>query len=328
MVIHWAKIQSMTSVTDCNLRDGKSFRLIVVVAVHALCISSAAAQSTADPQPPAGSTTQDARDRVFYSTETERFKPLVNKLARNVVLDQKDIWTSPLHMTKKTSVPWILTGVALGGLIATDRWSSRQLPNTVDQVSVSGHVSNLGAWYTVLPLTGGLYIGGAIAHNDKAREAGVLSGEAILDTVIVTQVLKAVTRRERPTNGRGNGAFFQGGSSFPSGHAAASFAFASVFAHEYNKNIWYPLGAYGLATAVSLSRLSGRNHFPSDIFAGAAIGWFIGRYVFQTHVDHSIHRRSDSKFGRLRPAITPQIDGETRAVVLSWETNSRDFIPR
>jgi hypothetical protein len=299
----------------------KSFPLVVVVAAHALCISSAAAQSAADPQPPAGPDPQDARDRVFYSTETERFKPLVNKLARNVVLDQKDIWTSPLHMTKKTSVPWILTGVAVGGLIATDRWSSRQLPNTVDQVSVSGHVSNLGAWYTVLPLTAGLYVGGAITHNDKAREAGVLSGEAILDTVIVTQVLKAVTRRERPTNGRGNGAFFQSGSSFPSGHAAASFAFASVFAHEYNKNILYPIGAYGLATVVSLSRLSGRNHFPSDIFAGAAIGWFIGRHVFQTHVDHSIHRRPESKFGRLRPAITPQFDGETRAVVLSWETN-------
>jgi len=252
----------------------------------------------------------------------------MSKLARNVVLDQKDIWMSPLRMTKKTSVPWILTGVAVGGLIATDRWTSRQLPNTKDQQSVSGHVSQLGAWYTVLPLTGGLYLGGAIAHNDKAREAGVLSGEAILDTVIVTQVLKQIFRRERPLNGRGNGAFFQGGSSFPSGHAAASFAFASVVAHEYNRNVWYPIGAYGLATVVSLSRLSGRNHFPSDIFAGAAMGWFVGRYVFQTHVDHSIHRRPESKLSRLRPAIMPQFDREARAVVLTWETNSREFMSR
>jgi hypothetical protein len=174
--------------------------------------------------------------------------------------------------------------------------------------------------YTVLPITAGLYIGGAISHNPKARETGILGGEAALDSLIVVAVLKSVTQRPRPLESNGNGSFFTGGGSFPSGHSAEAWALASVVAHEYNKNILYPITAYGLASLVSFSRLSGQQHFASDIVAGSAIGWFIGHYVFQTHVDHSIHRRPPSKLSGLRPQVIPQFDPETRTrgVVLSW----------
>ena len=268
----------------------------------------------AETEPP----TQDARDRVLYSTETEHLKPLTKKLVQNIWMDQKDIWTSPLHIrSAEDALPWILVGAGTGALIASDHWSARQLPNTVDQVSISRDVSQLGAGYTVLPITAGFYIGGAFAHNEKARETGILGGEAILDAAIVGEVFKLTMRRERPLQGNGNGDFFQGGSSFPSGHAAVSWALASVVAHEYNSNVWYPIAAYGLASVVSLSRLSGQQHFPSDVLAGSAMGWFVGRYVFKTHVDHSIHRR-ESKLASLRPQVMPRFDSDTRGVVLSW----------
>ena len=147
----------------------------------------------------------------------------------------------------------------------------------------------------MVPIAAGFYIGGAFAHNEKARETGILGAEAIIDAAIVAELLKVTMRRERPLEGDGKGKFFQGGSSFPSGHAAVSWALASVVAHEYNENVWYPVAAYGLATLVSFSRLSGQNHFPSDVFVGSALGWFTGHYVFKNHVDHSIHRRSESK---------------------------------
>jgi membrane-associated phospholipid phosphatase len=262
---------------------------------------------------------EDARDRVLYATETEHFKPLMGKLARNMVMDQKEIWTSPFHIRSvEDALPWILVGAGTAGLIASDHWTAGQLPNTVDQVSISHDVSQLGAGYTVLPITAGLYIGGAIAHNEKARETGILSGEAILDSLIVAEVFKVSMRRQRPLEGDGNGKFFQGGSSFPSGHATESWALASVVAHEYNKNILYPITAYGLASLVSFSRLSGQNHFPSDVFAGSALGWFVGRYVFKTHVDHSIHRRPESKLSQLRPQVMPRFDNDIRGVVLYW----------
>ena len=261
---------------------------------------------------------EDARDRVLYSTETEHFKPLTEKLVKNVLMDQKDIWTSPFHIrTAEDAIPWILVGAGTAGLIASDHWTSRQLPNTVDQISISQDISKLGAGYTVVPIAAGFYIGGAFAHNEKARETGILGGEAIIDAAIVGEVVKLATQRQRPLDGNGNGSFFQGGSSFPSGHSAVSWALASVVAHEYNKG-WYPYAAYGLASLVSLSRLSGEQHFPSDVLAGGAMGWFVGRYVFKTHLDHSIHTRPASKLSQLRPQVMPQFDSDMRGVVLSW----------
>ena len=270
-------------------------------------------QQTVTPEP------QDARDRVLYSTETEHLKPLTQKLARNILMDQKDMWTSPLHIRSfEDALPWILVGAGTAGLIATDRTTAHELPNTVDQVSISHDVSQVGAGYTILPITAGFYIGGAIAHNEKARETGILGAEAVLDSVIVSEVFKLTMRRERPLDGDGKGRFFQGGSSFPSGHSTVSWALASVVAHEYNSNIFYPIAAYSLASLVSFSRLSGQNHFPSDIFAGAALGWFTGRYVFKTHVDHSIHTRRFSKLSDLRPRVMPEFDSDRRAILLSW----------
>jgi len=263
---------------------------------------------------------EDSRDRVLYSDDTESLKPLVTKLTRNILMDQKDIWTSPFHMNRHDAIPWIVIGAATGALIAADRHIARQLPNTVDQVSISKDVSQLGAAYTIVPITAGLYIGGAIAHNPKARETGILGAEAAIDSLIVVTVLKGITQRPRPLEDNGKGSFFTGGDSFLSGHSMASWALASVVAHEYNKNILYPITAYGLASLVSFSRLSGQQHFASDIVAGSAIGWFIGRYVFQTHVDHSIHRRPPSKLSGLRPQVIPQFDPQTRTrgVTLSW----------
>jgi hypothetical protein len=263
---------------------------------------------------------RDDRDRVLYSDESERVGPLTTKLVRNILMDQKDIWTSPFHMDRRDAISWAIIAGGTGALVASDHWTSRQLPNTVDQVSISKDVSQLGAEYTVLPVTAGLYIGGAIFHNPKARETGILGGEAVLDSMIVVGVMKEAFRRPRPLEDNGSGDFFSGGVSFPSGHAAQSFALASVVAHEYNKNIAYPIAAYGLASLVSFSRLSGEQHFPSDIVAGAAIGWYIGRYVFKTHVDHAIHMRPPSKLSQLRPRAFPQFDGATgtRAVVLTW----------
>jgi hypothetical protein len=40
-----------------------------------------------------------------------------------------------------------------------------------------------------------------------------------------------------------------------------------------------PILAYGLATTVVVSRIGARQHFPGDVLAGSAMGWFIGDYV-------------------------------------------------
>src|SRR5229473_4185188 len=64
----------------------------------------AADSSSSSFQPP--NPLQDPRDRVYYPGDTERFKPLMEKLGGNVLLDQKAIWTSPFRMHKEDIKWW------------------------------------------------------------------------------------------------------------------------------------------------------------------------------------------------------------------------------
>jgi membrane-associated phospholipid phosphatase len=43
------------------------------------------------------------------------------------------------------------------------------------------------------------------------------------------------------------------------------------------------IAAYGLATAVSIARFTGHKHYLSDVLAGSALGWGVGRYVYGAH---------------------------------------------
>src|SRR5215471_2230888 len=78
----------------------------------------AAAQAAPTGQPPPGApsdqpqTPMDARDRIYYPGDTERLKPLTKKLIENILLDQKEIWTSPFHMHGQDSLWWLGFGGA------------------------------------------------------------------------------------------------------------------------------------------------------------------------------------------------------------------------
>ena len=52
-------------------------------------------------------------------------------------------------------------------------------------------------------------------------------------------------------------------------------------AHEY-PNIYAQLGAYGLATGISLARVAASQHYLSDVFVGGLIGDQVGRQVYKT----------------------------------------------
>jgi len=103
----------------------------------------------------------------------------------------------------------------------------------------------------------------------------------------VTYAFKVTTQRQRPYQGRGNGDFFSGGLSFPSEHSALSWSIASVIAHEYPG--WFTkFAAYGLASAVTLARVTAQQHFPSDVVIGAGLGWYFGHEVYRAHHDPAL----------------------------------------
>ena len=200
--------------------------------------------------------------------------------------DQKQIWTSPFRV-KAQDAPWLvpLGGIA-AGLFVTDRQYSASLPQNAATISHYKTVSNVGV-AGLIGAGAGLYLLSFPTHNEHWRETGFLAGEAALNSLVTVEALKYSFGRERPYQGNGSGGFFQGGTSFPSEHAAAAWSIAGVIAHEYQGTL-PKLFAYGMASAVSFSRVRGRQHFPSDVLVGSVLGYLVSQSVYRRRHDPEI----------------------------------------
>ncbi|MBZ5624786.1 MAG: phosphatase PAP2 family protein [Acidobacteriia bacterium] len=215
---------------------------------------------------------------------TGYFHPFV-RMPKYILQDQKAIWTSPFHTAKKDIKLWAIFGAATAAVIATDRHTVNQLPNSSSQVSVSTWGSRFGAAYTLIPLSAGFYFIGTPTHQERFRETGLLCFEALIDSNLVVEGVKLAADRARPLESDGHGHFEDSpgtrfSSGFPSGHAISSWAMASVIAHQYPHPRIIPILAYGLASTVVVARVGARQHFPGDVVAGSALGWFIGDYTY------------------------------------------------
>jgi capsule assembly protein Wzi/PAP2 superfamily protein len=200
---------------------------------------------------------------------------------KHIVGDQKQFWTSPARFRTK-DLKWILPGAGItAAFIASDSWWSRQV--NPSHVQTSLHISDYGT-YSLLGLGGASFLFGHMTHNDHLQETGLLSGEAAINATGVTYLFKVITQRPRPLENNGNGTFFHGGYSFTSEHSAIAWSIASVWAHQYPG--WFSqTAAYGLASAITLTRVTAKQHFPSDAIIGSALGWYFGRQVYRAHHD-------------------------------------------
>jgi membrane-associated phospholipid phosphatase len=252
--------------------------------------SSVPSPSPASPdQAPAAKTSATAATaEAGSSTEGDDLQPgedpenrLVSPFLKHLVTDQKQFWTSPAHLETK-DLKWILPGAGTtAAFIATDSWWSKQVP--VSHIATSKKVSDYGT-YSFIGLSGASFLLGQIKHNDQLSEAGLLAGEAGLNSTVAAYAFKVMTQRQRPYLGNGHGDFFAGGSSFPSEHSAIAWSVASVWAHEYPG--WFSqMAAYGLASTVTITRVTAKQHFPTDAVIGSALGWYFGRQVYRAHHD-------------------------------------------
>ncbi|MGA8089624.1 MAG: phosphatase PAP2 family protein [Terracidiphilus sp.] len=211
----------------------------------------------------------------------------------NFLKDQGIIWSSPARIRGEDFGYLIPLGLAVTGAITTDHQAMSEVvshdpsfnKNNTDasNVLVSPFIAAPAVMFEV----------GHFTRNDHARETGILGGEAILDGLVVEQGMKFIFWRERPTVDSARGRFFQtsvgSDSSFPSSHTVIAWSSAAVLAKEYPGRL-NELGIYTLATGVSLTRVLGQQHFPSDVLVGSAFGWMIGHYVYKRH--HRWHDES------------------------------------
>jgi len=229
-----------------------------------------------------------AEDESEKSTDSYELQPgedpqnrLVSPFLRHLVTDQKQFWTSSARFRTK-DLKWILPGAGItAAFIASDSWWSKQVP--ASHVSTSKTVSDY-ATYSFIGLGGASFLLGHMKHDDHLSETGLLAGETAINATAVAYAFKGITQRQRPYQGNGNGDFFTGGASFPSEHSAIAWSVASVWAHEYPG--WFSqVVAYGLASTVTVTRVTAKQHFPSDVIVGSALGWYFGRQVYSAHHD-------------------------------------------
>jgi hypothetical protein len=213
-------------------------------------------------------------------------------LPGDILHDQKDLWTFPIKVAKgHYLLPAAIVIGGTAGLIYADPhvmpYFRNHQKNLDDVNDVFDPMISTGE---VIALPAGLLASGYIRHDDREVSTALLATEAYGDSVVINLAMKAVTRRERPSdvppNGNFEGTFFNGGksplkgSSFPSGHATAVWSVATVVADRYRHRgkPWIPVLSYALATAISCSRITEMAHFPSDVWLGASLGYTIAKY--------------------------------------------------
>ncbi len=188
--------------------------------------------------------------------------------------------------------------VATGVLVANDEgiyenFKTFQGNNPwVDKVSPA--VTMLGDWGVDCGIAGLFFLGGVIAQGPQGaghRADGLGGAAAYRDLVPRSSSTwpgaSAPGSRTASITGTGPSAFFKRYSqdffsrydSFFSGHTVSAWSLATVIAENYKNRLWVPITCYGLATLVGLSRLTEDDHWLSDVFVGAVVGFAVGKMV-------------------------------------------------
>ena len=229
--------------------------------------------------------------------------------------DIKQQATLPFHTKGKD---WLKVGgfaLLTGAVALTDKPVNRFAVNLHNNnpglASVSKHVTDFGGAYELYAIAG-FYTYGLIFKTQKEKTTTALATQAYITAVGISFIAKYLAGEQRPyytdplTNKKGpifHGPFYafkkgpdgkklsrEDFSSFPSGHATAAFAAATVYAMEYRDKPLIPILSYSAATLIGLSRLTENKHWPVDVLAGAAIGYLSGRQVV-----NNFHRYSKIK---------------------------------
>jgi membrane-associated phospholipid phosphatase len=238
---------------------------------------------------------------------------------------------SAAHLTRRDVT--IAGGIAVAGitLVPFDAALTRRLRSPDVQRSTAWHNGAVVFdWYGA---PGAMYAGpvltlaGSAWRSAKVSDVGIHITESYATAAIVTFAIKGFAGRARPYTYAVNQETaydFRAGrgfphrepySSFPSGHATGSFAFASAITSETSRH--WPrharlVGAlaYGGAFLDGVSRVYRDTHWPSDVAAGALIGTMSGLLVTRYQ-----HARPGNRLDALARRVTfaPSPDGNLLA---------------
>lgn len=143
-----------------------------------------------------------------------------------------------------------------------------------------------------LAISGLLLIHGYAFDNSTTKKIGFEVGQSFLYSVTVISGLKIIIGRARPSTGNDPFtfepfAFKNPNWSLPSGHTTVAFSLSTVLAANTDS---YALKAAAFLPAflTAISRVYQNHHWTSDVFLGAAAGYFVGKFVTDLHAEKEL----------------------------------------
>ena len=182
----------------------------------------------------------------------------------------RDLGSDITHLPSKENLLWAAVG---GGLALAVHPADDNVNRSMVDSDFAHNFFKPGAYlgqsYTLFAVSAVVYATGRIKGEPKVSHMGMDLLQAVAVSEGITQVLKYTTRRERPDG--------SGKTSFPSGHAADTFAFATALERHFGWKGAVP--AYIFASYVAISRLPANRHWLSDAVFGSSVGIIAGRTV-------------------------------------------------
>lgn len=200
---------------------------------------------------------------------------------RTTFSDFLHIYSSPSRMS--TSGALLTSGVLiLGGVIYTFDQEIYDIFKRNKDNPIYKPVRHVGEFFEPLGLMGFtnkyLFIVLFTGYIFDIEPMVSISAD-ILESYVIAGVAKnaanVIIGRRRPSAGVGPNSFeFGRGTSFPSGHSLNIVQVASILSYHFDNSVFKAI-AYSVAGTVLLQRITSDSHWPSDVYAGAVLGWFI-----------------------------------------------------
>jgi hypothetical protein len=138
------------------------YRFVIIIIALVFSTSVAKAQT---PQPSPVPSPTPTLERQFF---------------KNILRDQKAIWTSPFHLEASDSRWLVPLGIGTGALIATDRTTAKWVAKFDDQIDASRVISYAGSTYGAAAVGAAFYFAGRAGNNPRAERPACSVGKHCL----------------------------------------------------------------------------------------------------------------------------------------------------
>jgi membrane-associated phospholipid phosphatase len=207
------------------------------------------------------------------------------------------------HIPRRNTMYWLAGGAGASLAVhPADQKLNRRLRGSTSWDNFFKPGKYVGGTPAMVGLSAATYIVGRARGQDRVRHLGMDLLEAQVLTEGVVEAAKAIARRPRPLNPDGTKNSTKS-FAFPSGHAAVTFATATVLQQHLGWKFAVP--TYLIGSYVAISRLHDNRHYLSDVVMGAATGIIIGRSV--------------TWHGRNNYSIAPAVGPNYLGLAVEWQ---------